>query len=210
MTDAILFDLDRTLVDVQTTTDYAAALADVEALIGEWDDPPTPPTDWDGPTRRAMGVLVALAGDPRWAEVSATIERHELLAVPHGTAMAGLHDALEASVDLPRAVVTLMGGDAARATLDTWGIPIDTLVPRRPDLAVKPAPDQVTEALRLLGVPAAGTVMIGDSTWDEGAAHAAGCRFVGVTNGGPSEFGPDTPFASTVDAAVSLIRSGAA
>lgn len=34
MIEAVLFDLDRTLVELQTYTDYVVALADVEALVG--------------------------------------------------------------------------------------------------------------------------------------------------------------------------------
>lgn len=103
---AILFDLDRTLVDVQSFTDYAAALDEVDELIGTWEDTPTPPTGWDGPTRTAMGVLVALGGDPRWQNISETIERHENVAVPASIPMPGLEDALRRVADLPQGVVT--------------------------------------------------------------------------------------------------------
>lgn len=183
---AVLFDLDRTLVDVQSYTDYAAALADVESMIGSWEDRPTPPTGWDGPTRRCMGVLVALSGDPRWQSVSDVIERHELAAIGRSTAMPGLD--LVKSLELPMGVVTLLPPGAARATLAHHGIAIDTLVGRRPDLAPKPAADQLLAACAELGVAPGEAVMVGDSTWDLAAAAAAGCGFVGLTNGGPSEF----------------------
>lgn len=185
---AILFDLDRTLVDVQSYTDYSVALADVEALIGTWEDPPTPATGWDGPTRRCMGILVALSGDDRWQEVSDVIERHEVAAIERSHAMPGLSAALAATERLPRAVVTLLPPNAARAALDRHGISIEHVVGRRSDLRPKPAPDQLLEACRLLGVHRADAIMIGDSTWDQQAAEAAGCGFAGLTNGGPSEF----------------------
>lgn len=205
---AVLFDLDRTLVDVQSTTDYAAALRDVEELVGAWDDPPMPPTGWDGPTRRAMGVLVALAGDPRWQQVSDLVERHELAAVPHATAMFGLRRALLLTASRPRAIVTLMGQTAARTVVARFGIPIEVVVGRRPDLAVKPAPDQLQEAARLLGVDVAATVMIGDSTWDERAAAAAGAAFVGLA--APGEFPADVAVARTLDEAVECALAGPA
>lgn len=202
MTRAVLFDLDRTLVDVQSTTDYGAALRDVEALIGGWKDPPTPPTGWDGPTRRAMGVLVALAGDARWQAVSDLVEAHEVAAVARSTAMPGLAEALAATADVPRAVVTLMGPTAARAALHAHGVAIDVVVGRRWDLAVKPAPDQLVVACRALHVAPGATVMVGDSTWDAEAASSAGCRFVGVPFGNDDEFDPTIPVAPTVADAV--------
>ena len=203
--DAVLFDLDRTLVDVQSHTDYAAALADVEQAIGGWEHPPTPPTGWDGPTRRAMGVLVALAGDGRWQAVSDVIERHESAAVTRATAMPGLRTALECPARRPRAVVTLLPATTARAVLDRFEIPIATLIPRRADLAPKPAPDQLAVAIARLGVPPARTTMLGDSTWDAEAADAAGCRFVGITNGGRSEFPATVVVAANLVEAVALL-----
>lgn len=188
---AILFDLDRTLIDVQTFTDYSAALTEVEALIGGWDDPPTPPTGWDGPTRRAMGILVALSGDPRWSQVSALIERHELDAVALSTAMPGLHEVLQSTERLPRAVVTLLPPSAARAALDRHDVEIEVVIGRSPDLRPKPAPDQLLAACRRLSVHHADAIMIGDSTWDHAAAVAAGCGFTGITNRGAGEFPPD-------------------
>lgn len=201
----VLFDLDRTLVDVQSYTDYAAALAEVEELIGSWEDPPTPPTGWDGPTRRAMGILVALGGDPRWESVSGVIERHELDAVRRSVAMPKLVEALTLVEAVPRGVVTLLPDRAAHAALDRHGVEIPVVVGRRAELAVKPAPDQLLAACEELGVEPGQATMIGDSTWDAGAARAAGCRFVGVTNGGPNEFPPDIPVADTLDRAVGLV-----
>ena len=187
---AVLFDLDRTLVDLQSHTDYAAALRDVEALIGAWEDPPTPATDWDIPTRRCMEILVALSGDPRWQEVSDLIATHESRAVPSSHRMPRLTDALSDSDHLPRAVVTLVSDQPARAVLQRHRVNVPVLVPRRTDLRPKPAPDQIIEACRLLGVPPSDSVMIGDSTWDAEAAANAGCGFVGVpaTATGASRF----------------------
>ncbi len=195
---AVLFDLDRTLVDVQSFTDYAAALAEVESLIARWEDPPTPPTGWDGPTKRAMGVLVALSGDPRWQEISDVIERHELAAVERSAVMPGVADALDLVDGRPVAVVTLLPEGATRAALDRHGIPLRQVVPRRADLRPKPAPDQLLAACDVLGVRPEDATMVGDSTWDEAAARAAGIAFVGVTNSGPSEFPAGVPTVGTL------------
>ena len=41
---AVVFDLDRTLVDVQSCTDYGTALADVRRLVAAWTEVGTPRT----------------------------------------------------------------------------------------------------------------------------------------------------------------------
>ncbi len=189
--EAVLFDLDRTLVDLQTYTDYGAAWEDTEAMIGSWDDLPTPETDWDAPTQRCMSILVALSGDPRWSRVSEAIAVHEMAAVAASHAMPRLAEALELAQGIPRAVVTLVAEAPARAVLARHGVDIPVLVPRRPDLRPKPAADQLREACRLLRAAPSRTVMIGDSTWDAGAAAGAGCGFVGVaaTEDGAARFG---------------------
>lgn len=184
-------DLDRTLIDVQSYTDYNTALADVESVIGSWEDTPTPPTGWDGPTRTCMGILVALSGDPRWEQVSKVIERHEMLAIERSQPMPGLAEALDMTERLPRAVVTLLPPGTARAVLELHSVDIEVLVGRRPELRPKPAPDQLLEAAQMLGVHHADAIMIGDSTWDYEAAKAAGCGFTGITNHGPNEFPAD-------------------
>ncbi len=84
---ALLLDLDRTLVDLQSFTDYAAALSDVEALLGRWSGADVPETDWDQPTMACMSVLHSLLGDPRWRQVSDAIAVHELAAVDQSTLM---------------------------------------------------------------------------------------------------------------------------
>ena len=210
MAKAVLFDLDRTLIDLQSYTDYGAALADVEALIGAWDDVATPATDWDQPTIRCMSILFALSGDRHWQEVSDLIATHELAAVPSSRPMPRLADALARSRHLLTAVVTLVAEIPARTVLSRHGVDIPVVVPRRPHLRPKPAADQVQEACRLLGVVPAEAVMIGDSTWDAGAASAAGCGFLGVaaTPGGRDRFDPRLPIAEDLIAALEMIDAG--
>ena len=205
---AVLFDLDRTLIDLQTYTDYGAALEDVESMIGSWDDPPAPETDWDAPTQQCMSILVALSGDPRWTEVSEAIAFHETAAVTASHAMHRLEEALELAQDIPRAVVTLVAEAPARAVLARHGVDIPVLVPRRPDLRPKPAADQLLEACRLLEVAPSSAVMIGDSTWDAEAAANAACGFVGVaaTRDGATRFGSGATTAGDLVVALELAR----
>ncbi|MDE0138914.1 MAG: HAD hydrolase-like protein [bacterium] len=206
--EAVLFDLDRTLIDLQTYTDYGAAWQDTEAMIGSWDDLPTPETDWDAPTQRCMSILVALSGDPRWSRVSEAIAVHETAAVAASHAMPRLGEALELAQGTPRAVVTLVAEAPARAVLARHGVDIPLLVPRRPDLRPKPAADQLLEACRLLEVAPSRTVMIGDSTWDAEAAANAGCGFVGVaaTEDGATRFGSGVVTGDDLVVAVELAR----
>jgi phosphoglycolate phosphatase len=183
---AILLDLDRTLVDLQSFTDYAAALTDVQSLIGGWDPADVPDTDWDRPTQACMAVLHALLGDPRWRDVSESIAAHERAAIPRSRPMPTVLDELDRLAGLPTAVVTLLPVDVARQALVENGIgvgpgaPVDLIVGRDPDIRPKPAPDGVLAACRRLGASPATSVMIGDSTWDAEAARRAGVGFVGV------------------------------
>jgi phosphoglycolate phosphatase len=194
---AVLFDLDRTLVDVQSFTDYRSALVEVRRRLDEWPDIEVPATSWDRSAIACMQVLVALTGDPRWQEISDLIETYEALAVPVSVSMPGLAAALEATASLPRAVVTLLPEASARAALDRHGVDIPLLVPRRSDLRPKPHSDQLLEACRLLRTEPAAAVMVGDSTWDEESAIAAGMGFVGLTNGArDSEFSAGTVLAT--------------
>lgn len=199
---AILFDLDRTLVDVQSFSDYRGALARVEAEISTWQEPPTPPSGWDGPTQRAMGVLLALWGDPRWGRISALIDEVEAAGVARSVAMPGLAEALRLSASMPRAVVTLLTASVAREALAHHGIELDHVVGRQPDLAAKPAGDMLVAAAARLGVDPGEATMIGDSPWDEAAADAAGCRFVGIDTNGRAVFGPGARVVATVADAV--------
>ena len=180
---ALLFDLDRTLVDVQSVTDYAAARRDAEAVAGDLVPPEVPGTDWTPDTVASMALLVACAGHARWAAVSAAIEEHERAAVAGSTAMPGLAEAWRESDGVPRAVVTLLTEDVTRRVLARHGVAGADRVPvlgreagRRP----KPAPDGLLAACARLGVRPEDAVMIGDSTWDLEAARAAGTGFVGV------------------------------
>ena len=183
---AILLDLDRTLVDLQSYTDYAAALADVRALVGGWDEADVPDTDWDRPTQSCMAVLHSLLGDPRWEEVSEAIAVHERAAIPRSRPMPTVLDVQGRLAGLPTAVVTLLPVDVATQVLAAHGLgvgpeaAVDLIVGRDPVIRPKPEPDGVLAACERLGARPEATAMIGDSTWDAEAARRAGVGFVGV------------------------------
>lgn len=181
---ALLLDLDRTLIDLQSFTDYGAALDDVRRLVGSWQDVQVPDTDWDRATVACMSVLHAFLDDPRWSDISDAIAVHERRAIPESHLMPTVADARPTLVASPTAVVTLLPADVAIAVLDYHDLEIGReivfVVGRDPRIKPKPEPDGVVEACRLLGVTPQDALMIGDSTWDAQAALAAGAGFVGV------------------------------
>ena len=209
-TRVLLLDLDRTLVDLQSFTDYAAALADVQALLGEWPDADVPETDWDRPTQACMSVLHSLLGDPRWNAVSDVIAVHERAAVPLGVLMPTVGDVLERLRPVGVAVVTLLPPDVATQALIARGIgvgpgePVDLVIGRDPRIRPKPWPDGLLAACERLGAIPLEATMIGDATWDQEAAARAGAAFVGVPSG-PAGFAPRVPVVRTFAEAVRLV-----
>jgi phosphoglycolate phosphatase-like HAD superfamily hydrolase len=210
-TRALLLDLDRTLVDLQSFTDYAAALADVQALMGDWLPADVPDTDWDRPTMACMSVLHSLLGDPRWEAMSAAIAVHERAAIPRSVAMPTVLESRARLREVPTAVVTLLAPDLVPAVLLAHGIgvgsggEIDVVVGRASDVRPKPEADGLLAASAALGVAPEDAVMVGDSSWDAQAAERAGVAFVGVpsTPGGLSDVAVTVPtFADAIELAL--------
>ena len=206
----LLLDLDRTLVDLQSFTDYAAALEDVRTLVGEWSDADVPETDWDRPTQACMSVLHALLGDARWSVVSDAIAMHERAAVPQGVVMPTVVETLDRLRPASVAVVTLLPTDVATQALVTHGIgvgpgePVDLVIGRDPRIRPKPWPDGLLAACERLGSAPGRATMIGDATWDQEAAARAGASFVGVPST-PAGFAPGVPVVRTFAEAVRLV-----
>ncbi len=181
---ALLLDLDRTLVDVESHVDYCAALAALHDGFRLPEGRETPDTTgWGRCTVEVIRFLVALAGSDDYPAASALVAEFELAGAEQATAMPGLDEFLVAIGDVPRAIVTLCGPEATSLVLGGFGIAADVVVPRRPDLRPKPYPDQAEVALLGLGVAATDALVIGDSAWDLEMAQAAGVAFIGVTNG---------------------------
>lgn len=201
-----IFDLDRTLVDLQSFTDYAAALRDVTALVGDQESAAVPDADWDAPTLSTMAILVALAGDERWDQASRAVAEHERAAIPQSLAMPGLESLDAVLAGAPRAVVTLLPEDVARETLAHHGIHIDVIIGRDPLIPAKPSGAGLIVAAERLGVPVSACVMIGDSTWDHAAAVDAGAAFMGVPVSSTA-FTSEVPVATGLLAAISAART---
>lgn len=202
---AFIFDLDRTLVDLQSFTDYAAALRDVTMLVGERRGAAVPAADWDAPTLSTMAILVSLAGDERWESASRAVAAHERAAIPQSAAMPGLASLDDMLDGAPRAVVTLLPEGVAREALAHHGIVIDIIVGRDPRIPVKPSGAGLVVAAERMGVPVAECVMIGDSSWDHAAAVDAGAAFIGVPVS-PTAFTSDVPVAAGLLSALTTAR----
>jgi HAD superfamily hydrolase (TIGR01509 family) len=192
---AVLLDLDRTLVDVQSYTDYDAAWDAVRAAHSDLvaaDEGPD--TGWTSSTRACMGTLAALPDGPLWQEVA----EYERAAIPRSVTMPGAAQFVAALSDRPVAVVTRLAPDVARDVLGHHAIAIDVVIGRDPTVRPKPSGDGLREALRILGDDDADAVMVGDSTWDAAAARDAGAAFVGV-HAGRAEFARDFPDVPVVE-----------
>ncbi len=200
---AVLLDLDRTLVDVQTYTDYDAAWRDVVAVLGDDADDLGPETGWTAATRACMAVLGQLPAGDQWHAVSGVVAAHERAAVPISRPMPGVATFLEALAGVPLGVVTLLPVEVAREVLAHHGLAVDVVVGRDPHVRPKPAGDGLRQALHLLGASSTGVHMIGDSAWDAAAARDAAVGFVGV-HAPESEFSafPDVPVAGSLAAAL--------
>lgn len=185
----LILDLDRTLVDVQTYTNYEAACEDLKKALGEVALDLMPVSGWRSATQKAMAILFALASDEeRWEVADRIISGHETAAVPKARAMPHVHEFVAATSRLPRAVVTLMGQAPAEAALAAFGLDVRPVLGRVAGMTPKPEPDSLNRALALFDQTPGGAVMVGDSPWDSEASEAAGVGFVGVLNGRHSVF----------------------
>ncbi len=198
MIGGVLLDLDRTLVDLQTYTDYDAAWEEVQLHLPSEVILAGPETGWSSATRSCMGVLAALPDGDLWWTISGIIARYEAVAIEQSVAMPGAFAFAHSLRMSPRAVVTLLPEDVARDVLTAHQIDIPIVIGRHPQIRPKPSGDGLRHALDLLSVQAADAVMIGDSTWDAAAAADAGVTFIGVHSPG-EEFAVQFPDVASYD-----------
>ena len=187
MYDALLFDLDGTLVDTETialATGRAAFVAHghpvtdafMHALVGK-DEP--------------SAALIIQAAMPQvdLAAVNLHWRRGFAAGVAAGLALKPGAAALLAATTLPMAIVTSSSRAGAHHKLDLAGLAGAFLhVVTLDDVtAAKPAPDPYLLAARLLGTDPARCLVFEDSEIGAQAAHSAGCVVVQVPDVVPSE-----------------------
>ena len=174
--DAVVFDLDGTLID-----SHVAMIRSYERWSKEFDI--------------SLDRLPALLGMPSAAvseallppeRVAAATERIEVLEVTDTDGVVALPGALEALLHLPRnrvAIATSCTTDLMRARVTAAQLPFPDVIVTRDHVAEgKPAPDSFLLAATLLGVDPARTLVVEDAPAGIAAARAAGCPVLAISS----------------------------
>jgi len=188
---AVLFDMDGTLVD--TAPDIAVSLNTVLRSNGLDMLAATDITNMVGKGARVLVERAITAGgrNPDDTLVNAVTEQYlrefSHTRGKHGSAFAG---GVECLRELHRrgfklGVVTNAVQRSAEATLAHYGLlkHIDVVFGGDQTSKPKPHPEPLWIVCRKLGIPAAKTLVVGDSANDVAAARAAGCWIACVPHG---------------------------
>ncbi|KAF0808457.1 phosphatase [Alcanivorax xiamenensis] len=164
--EAVLFDLDGTLVD--TRLDFAALRRELGFPEG-------------------VGVLEHLATleDPEQAAWASTvIDRHEMKGAAAATWIDGAQSLLDTlhRRGVPTAILTRNSRAAVARTNELLGLPVDLILTRE-DCAPKPDPEGLLLLAERLGLRPATTVYVGDFVFDLQAARDAGMASGLLRNG---------------------------
>lgn len=174
--DAVVFDLDGTLIDSHT------------AMIRCY-------ATWAAEFNISLDRLPALLGMPSAAVseallppelVEAATHRIEVLEVSDTDGVVALPGALESLQALPRdriAIATSCTTDLMRARVSAAGLPFpDVIVTRDQVTHGKPSPDSFLLAAERLGVDPARVLVVEDAPAGIAAARAAGCMVLGIAS----------------------------
>jgi sugar-phosphatase len=191
--DAVLFDMDGTLID---------SLASVERSWRTWAREygvqPHLLLGWHGvPSRQiAAGLLAEALVEP----AAQRIEELEVADTAGIVVLPGAVEALVATGDRG-AVVTSCTAPLAAARIAATRLPVPQIVVTASDVEHgKPAPDPYLLGARLLGVDPARCLVVEDAASGVTAGRAAGCATLGVLTGHPDqELGAEVVVASLAD-----------
>jgi HAD superfamily hydrolase (TIGR01509 family) len=185
---AVLFDLDGTLVDTVETRIAAWLEALEEADLPTTHERLAPLIGVDG--KRLAREIAALAGVPLGEDRAEAIDKRSgeiyerLNRSP--APLPGVRE-LVAAIDkrrLPWAIATSSRKDQVRTSVAALGLETEPKIVDASQVEhAKPEPDLLLLAAKEVGVEPAHCWYIGDSTWDMVAAVAAGMIPIGVTAG---------------------------
>lgn len=185
--DAVLFDLDGTLIDTddQMVEDLALWLQRLGwSSLHE-------AARWlvmaaEGPTNRVLTLLDILGLDAPLLGLQGRLRRLRGVTTPDYRLMDGADAVLAALKPLYRlGVVTTRGRQDARAFLDQHNLRdvFEVVVTREGTWRLKPHPEPIREAARRLDVRVERCVMVGDTVVDVKGARRAGAKAVAVLCG---------------------------
>jgi HAD superfamily hydrolase (TIGR01509 family) len=182
--EAVIFDMDGTLVHTEPL--HRLAWLSVIESNGHSVTPEEYAQWFTGVTNRDIcRGLLGLAEDAIEATIAAVDERFWEIAQDGGISpLVGVHELLEATAHMPRAVGTNAEREPALRTLATAGLldHFSTIVTFDDVHHGKPAPDIYLEAANRLGVAPANCLVFEDSRPGLAAAVAAGMRCVAITS----------------------------
>lgn len=169
---SIIFDLDGVLVDSFSVMRKAFAAAYSEVIGG--DSPPF--EEYSRHLGRYFPEIMRIMGLP--LEMETPFVRESQRLARDVEVFRGVPEMLVSLRDqgIRTAVATGKSGDRARSLLRLHGLLglLDAVVGSDEVARPKPYPDIVHQALKMIGMPAAGAVMIGDAVTDLRSAKNAG------------------------------------
>ena len=184
--DAVLFDMDGTLVDSRQIVEATWLLwaaehnLSAEAVLAV------------AHGRRTLETMQLLAPDLATPEEAARLDAREAEMDGHETPIAGAAALLAALSPERWAVVTSAGRQLARTRLAAVGLPVPRVLVGADDVDLgKPAPDGYLQAARALGVSPARCVVLEDTPAGAQAGRAAGATVVGLCTTFPTVDGCD-------------------
>ncbi|RFA07404.1 hypothetical protein B7R21_14450 [Subtercola boreus] len=179
--DAVLFDLDGTLLD-----STGAVLRSWETLALEYGFSAQAVQENHG--RTAGALIRAVVAAERVSEASARIQQLEVEDVDGIVPIAGALDLLAALPEGAKAIVTSGTRAIATARMAAAGIPAPGVVITADDVVnPKPDPEPFLRAAAMLGVDPARCLVVEDAPAGVAAARAAGCLVLGVGGTAPRE-----------------------
>ena len=179
--DAVLFDMDGTLIDSTPAVRRAWAVWGEEQGLA--------PADLLGHHGMPSAQVVAkLLPAERRAAATDRINELELTDVHDIVVLPGAAEALSALRDARNAIATSCTVPLARARIGAAGLQPPSVLVTVDDVARgKPAPDPFLEAARRLGVPPERCLVVEDAPMGLTAARAAGCFTLAVTTTTPPD-----------------------